>query len=662
MFERKERKENRTKLNRTGTQPFSESETLQFFASNERPKLLLINRMAPQRIPGGAAKFRASPAFQKLLYFIPNINQLLRNNGALIAGSSVLASLVEGGNAWEGIDIDMYVPIPNDKQVHTEIQQTLGEYYQIYVKSSSYCRSFMRRNGIRTVGTYRKEEERDGLPYNLAIDVMAVRKKTTPLQVVQNFDLTFCQVWYDGKDVWATHPQHIQTMTGYLQGDYVPVYLSGNKFLKSRIEKYVNRGFSVGADKQGKILTKEMLADFSLTPIRESCDIFYSHEIDESEIGIIWARKTMFRACFKYAHYTPANTYRREEEGYDSDEYVETPEKLVELAGGTREELSQHIDSYLRKIEKYFSATTCHMENDIMERFMDPLVTQINEICGDTYKMVTGNDPVINLCLNRNVEYNTNYNYNSGNSEENNEYYQTNEANVSKIPPIPAQYNRPVQTRPAYRAPEGQNAPTECYDPYMAMMTDIADNQVQFYIFNKPVGNAEPTLAGVACIDNETEDGGQTISLYKKFLEDITYLYYQCKPTVPAGSLFITRNDVHPQPLRRLALDRNIYVYESQVKKIQAGKKYALIPTETPVGRIASEALIQTGNAIGAEHCQTIYEDTIHEIFEMVAAQGGVRFKKLGRAKQNTRRFKRHAKRGTVKSYGRRKSRRYHRK
>lgn len=620
--------------------------------------------MAPQRIPDGAAKFRAHPLFQKLKSYIPNIDQVLKDNGAIISGSSILASLVPGGDEWL-VDYDMYVPIPNDKTLHTTIQQALGE-YKIWKqhKSSSYCTSFMKRNGIRTVVNYYTERpESEG--GNMAIDIMAVRKKTTPLQVVQNFDLTFCQVWYDGTDVWATHPQHIQTMTGYLQGDYVPVYLSGNRFLKRRMAKYVLRGFKVGADKEGKNLTKEILEDFAVNPIRGSCSVYDSRKLLDSDAGIAWARKTILRACFQYRRYVHATQYVRAEDGYDSDEYVENPAKLIEFAG-SKEELCRRIGEYLPLIERYFSEVACHIEEQIMDRFMDPLVEEIKELCGNTYKEVTGKDPSINLCLNRNVEYN----YNSGNSEgnnannenyENNENYQVAEANISRIPPIPTQYNRPVQTRPIYRAPEGQTAPTECYDPYMAMMTDIADNQVQFYIFNKPVGNTEPSLAGVACIDNETEDGGQTLSLYKKFLEDITYLYYQCKPTVPRGSLFITRNDVNPEPLRRLALDRNIYVYESQVKKIQAGKKYALIPTDTKVGRIASEALIQTGNAVSAEHCQTLYEDTIHEIFEMAATQGGVRFKKLAFAKRHTRRYKNRAKRGTVKSY-RRKSRRYHRK
>jgi hypothetical protein len=64
---------------------------------------------------------------------------------------------------------------------------------------------------------------------------MAVRNARSPLDVVQNFDLSFCQIWYDGKGVWATHPEHVKTKSGILQGDYVKVLLEhNNKFLKRR--------------------------------------------------------------------------------------------------------------------------------------------------------------------------------------------------------------------------------------------------------------------------------------------------------------------------------------------------------------------------------------------------------------------------------------------
>jgi ankyrin repeat protein len=184
---------------------------------------------------------------------------------------------------------------------------------------------------------------------------------------------------------------------------------------------------------------------------------------------------------------------------------------------------------------------------------------------------------------------------------------------------IPVGVNRPIVSK-TIELP----SVSECFDPYMASTVNIADNQVLFYIFEK--GNATNTkhkFVGAACIDNEVEENGTTILLYKKFLEPIEYVYYRCLPTVSSGALHIPLNQIEPEPIRRLAFDRNIYVYENQVKHIKAGHKYALIPTETKVGRIVSKRLLQTGQAVSAEHCQTDYTDVIHEIFEITSASGG---------------------------------------
>jgi hypothetical protein len=80
------------------------------------------------------------------------------------------------------------------------------------------------------------------------MDIMSVRNSKSPLEVVQNFDLTFCQVWYDGKNVFATHPDHIVQRVGYLQGDYVKLFMAKNEFLKKRLEKYTQRGFEIRFD------------------------------------------------------------------------------------------------------------------------------------------------------------------------------------------------------------------------------------------------------------------------------------------------------------------------------------------------------------------------------------------------------------------------------
>lgn len=594
----------------------------------------IVKMPDPQKIPGGAEKFRQSPTYKELSQRIPNLDTVLRENNALIAGGSVLKALTTENGSWNPryndvrypSDIDIYVPIPKDKDVHTLFRNS-NQFItgRINYKSSSYCSSFLRQNGIRTVVNYQSGE----IIPKVKVDVMAVRKRTTPLQVVQNFDLTFCQVWYDGKDVWATHPEHIQNKSGELQGDYVKVFLSGNMFLRKRMRKYIKRGFKIKADTAGIEATNELLKDFGSTT---SICRYNGSSIPDADAGKIWARKTLFRACFQYTLYRHANIYSKEEDGYDSDEYAEDPNKLIELAG-SKEELARRIFKYKVSIEVYFedfihNPDAHSSEEEYRDRFFTVFLQESQQLCGEEYMRLYNGTPRITFTDENENNDETNYSNNNNNNNET-AYENNNESNNN----LPQGEERPIGQRPPYAAPEGTEPPTECFDPYMASTVDIAENQVLFYIFNKPVGNAEPTLARVACIDNESEDGGQTIQLYKKFLEQENYIYYKCLATVPQGAIYVSPDQIETEPLRRLAFDQNVYVYETQAKQIQAGCKYALIPTNDALGRIVSKNLLLTMDAVGGEHCQTNYTDKIHEIFEMVAQGGALRFKRLSRKK-----------------------------
>lgn len=166
------------------------------------------------------------------------LGPLLKETGSLIAGGSILGAIT-----GEKInDLDIYIPINNLKSFVDTFNLSFGNKYTNHrcIESSKYCRSFLRRNGIKIIYTFviNKKKKGEIIDKHILIDLMSVRTKKTPLEVVNNFDLTFCQTWYDGTHVYASHPEHIKNRSGYLQGDYVPVYISGNRFLKNRIEKY----------------------------------------------------------------------------------------------------------------------------------------------------------------------------------------------------------------------------------------------------------------------------------------------------------------------------------------------------------------------------------------------------------------------------------------
>ncbi len=201
----------------------------------------------------------------------------LKQSNSLIAGGFVLAamelipllnsmkeidaqtnlSLLEKANAKDVYlgDIDQIVRRVNDVDVYMPIKSfslTFGRMFDedivgyfantdaVYKKyrSSIYCESFLRRNGIKAVHRYI-------YPAAFHFDVMTIRNKHTPLKVVNNFDLTFCQVWFDGVDCYATYPDHVNKKEGWVQKAYLPVLFRGNHFIKDRIKKYRSRGYKI---------------------------------------------------------------------------------------------------------------------------------------------------------------------------------------------------------------------------------------------------------------------------------------------------------------------------------------------------------------------------------------------------------------------------------
>ena len=176
----------------------------------------------------------------------PKLIALLKNTGAILSGGFVLNSIAKYETiitqGRDAPDLDIYVPLTNMPRFLDElVKNTLKFKTWNHFDATIYCRSFLRKNGIRRVHTFVCLDGK-------SVDVMAVRTRKTPADVCSNFDLTFCQVWFDGTTVFATHPDHIREKKGYLQGEYIDTFVKGNLFLKERIGKYKRRGFTVEYD------------------------------------------------------------------------------------------------------------------------------------------------------------------------------------------------------------------------------------------------------------------------------------------------------------------------------------------------------------------------------------------------------------------------------
>jgi hypothetical protein len=161
-------------------------------------------------------------------------NELIISTESLIAGGSILSAY----HNLEINDIDIYVHIDNAcrlKEGLDRIGFKLG--YKNYI-APAYDRSFFRRNHILARFPMRKRL--------MSIDIIIVKNSIPLLDVVRNFDLTFCEIWYDGNTVNAVDPIGVLSKTGQLKPDYVSLLLVNfNKFTIKRMEKYKRRGFTI---------------------------------------------------------------------------------------------------------------------------------------------------------------------------------------------------------------------------------------------------------------------------------------------------------------------------------------------------------------------------------------------------------------------------------
>jgi hypothetical protein len=212
--------------------------------------------------------------FQKFLRnkFNINIDNVLIDNSAIIAGGSVLnATITESEGDIDRLDqytgdIDLYVHLKNAQNVYNNLLK-----HEDLIELSShhtappYDQSFLIKNNILGRFTVRRQlpDVMGGGDPNprkyIDIDIMIVSDDVSLESVVDNFDLSFCKIWYDGRNILTNYPDDVRTKTGSLGVDYLRAYLSGNIFTIKRIKKYTRRGFTIklpNIDTSSIIMTK----------------------------------------------------------------------------------------------------------------------------------------------------------------------------------------------------------------------------------------------------------------------------------------------------------------------------------------------------------------------------------------------------------------------
>ena len=179
-----------------------------------------------------------------------DFNSALISAEALVAGGSVLAPYIDGYIH----DIDIYIHASKADGFYQILKTKLGygfiEDTKNYI-APAYDESFFRKNNILARFLLVSLDQHSSIvdQFYPNIDIMIIPDDITLKSVVTNFDLTFCEIWYDGKTVQASDPAGILAKTGKLKKDYVEkllVYL--NHFTIKRLEKYVKKGFTISYD------------------------------------------------------------------------------------------------------------------------------------------------------------------------------------------------------------------------------------------------------------------------------------------------------------------------------------------------------------------------------------------------------------------------------
>lgn len=189
------------------------------------------------------------------------LNESIEETGALIAGGSVLSAYAN----FELKDLDIYVNISNSNRLFYSLYE-LGYIISYRVMAPAYDQSFFRKNNILTrfflINNNESGDYQDILP---TIDVMILPDNVKPIDVVNNFDLSFCQIWFDGKKVNASNFDEIKKKEGHLRSEYVESYIKyQNIFIIKRMNKYKARGFTINIDidiNNTKIVYKNKVKD-----------------------------------------------------------------------------------------------------------------------------------------------------------------------------------------------------------------------------------------------------------------------------------------------------------------------------------------------------------------------------------------------------------------
>lgn len=161
----------------------------------------------------------------------------------IIAGGSITGLLTEDEPKINDIDVYLDISIAYDfisllDELVTSLNASGGKDlpYKCTRIHSPYDKSFLRKNKISLIVEFRKL---------ISTPIQLMICDRPPLEVVTNFDLTCCECFTDGTEVYGTYLEETLQKKASLRSDYSTALFEGNKFILNRMKKYRSKGFTI---------------------------------------------------------------------------------------------------------------------------------------------------------------------------------------------------------------------------------------------------------------------------------------------------------------------------------------------------------------------------------------------------------------------------------
>lgn len=209
---------------------------------------------------------------------ITYVNNVLQDNNAFIGGNFILKAF-DAIIDKDLMNIDIYVSKDNEKNVRQSITKLFN--YNKLTKDTltEDTKEYYKINGIHSIKKYIKT-----LKSGKVKQMNIIIADKTPIDIIKNTDLSFCQNWYDGKNLHILHPEDLFKKSGILQDLYLDTLYKGNIFLVNHMKKYVDYGFRISINEPDNKKLINITYGINKLSINNTTDIInYKNLLIESE-------------------------------------------------------------------------------------------------------------------------------------------------------------------------------------------------------------------------------------------------------------------------------------------------------------------------------------------------------------------------------------------